>query len=99
MMPPKRTEPDHLDGGSGTDEYATQRTTRDGSAGVSQSTGSLDRCVGSVPCVEVEARLSASVDAWLAGCDDAAVGLVQQAANYARLHELAPLPDDGEVPS
>ena len=54
------------------------------------------KCVGPSPCIEVTARWTAAVDAWLDGCDVAAVGLAQQAANYARLHELQQL-GDGEV--
>lgn len=56
------------------------------------------RCVGAEPCVEVAARVSAAVDAWLDGCDDAAAGLARQAFAYARLHELEPLPDELEAP-
>lgn len=54
------------------------------------------RCVGADPCVEVAARLQAAAQAWIDCCDASAVGLARQAENYARLHELAPLPDEVE---
>ncbi len=92
MPPPERTKPDP--DGSGPDEYATQRTDRDSTPHLSQPV--LQRCVGPTPCLEVAARWTASVDAWLDDCDEQAAGLARQAANYARLHELEPLPD-GEV--